>query len=159
MRIETTVNNLVGEIEGKPTLAEYRARITRPDCPYCHEPLSQSVQHYSHEFGYPVKDFHLLQWLYIECEGCNDWALWKLGDYSAPRFRRGEVAKKAKLLIAVCSGWLRESTFDGIQLSAPIHRDTRILSTVEQEGLADDRLSHGICTECSRVLTGGPDGS
>ena len=142
-------------IVDKPTLAEYRARITRTDCPDCHKPLSQEVQHYNHEFGYPVKGFDLLQWLHIECKGCADWAIWKIGDYSDPRFRRGEEAQKPKLLITVCDGWVSE-TADTV---GRIHSDTRIISTVEQAGLEDDTLSHGMCKECAGVLAGDTDGS
>ena len=62
------------------SLEQYRAMVNVTNCPNCNEPLPQSLDHYPHEWGWPVDGFSFTQWLSLKCLRCDEeWALWKLG--------------------------------------------------------------------------------
>lgn len=49
--------------------------------------------------------------------------------------------------MTVCTGWFDPK--DG----ARIHIDTRIISSKDDDSLADDVVSHGICADCYKITT------
>jgi hypothetical protein len=62
-----------------PTLNEWRERVeVQFHC--TSTPLPVDIEHYDHEWGWPVDGYKDLQWLYLTCPYCGDQvALWKLG--------------------------------------------------------------------------------
>jgi hypothetical protein len=63
-----------------PTLDDYRTMVTHGVCRFCGTGLPDTVLHYPHPGGWPVRGLDGLQWLYLQCVKCEYcWALWKLG--------------------------------------------------------------------------------